>query len=226
MYFHDRTEAATLLAERLAHYAGEHPLVLAIPRGAVPMAKVIADTLGGDLDVVLAAKIPAPANPEFAIGTVAENGWMQLAEWADEVGASTEYIERQKQALMEKMRNRRSEYSALRAPVDPHDRIVIVVDDGLATGLTMIGALDALRKTQPRKLVVAVPVASMRALEDVGEHADEVICLSSPPHFRSVGQHYEDFTQVSDQEVTQILGDARRESFRAGATPAPDAPRQ
>jgi putative phosphoribosyl transferase len=228
MYFRNRTEAATLLAEKLAHYAGEHPLVLAIPRGAVPMAKIIADTLGGDLDVVLAAKIPAPANPEFAIGTVAENGWMQLAEWADEVGATAEYIERQKQALMEKMCQRRAEYSALRAPVDPRDRTVIVVDDGLATGLTMTGALDALRKMHPRKLVVAVPVASLRALEDVGEHADEMICLSSPPHFRSVGQHYEDFSQVSDLEVAQTLGSAKSDGggFRAGATPAPSAPHQ
>ncbi|HEU4709032.1 MAG TPA: phosphoribosyltransferase family protein [Methylophilaceae bacterium] len=212
MHFHDRTEAANLLAERLAPYAGEHPLILAIPRGAVPMGKILADMLGGDLDVVLAAKIPAPGNPEFAIGTVAENGWMQLAEWAIQAGASPEYIERQKEALMEKMRKRRMEYTALKAPINCAGRTVIVVDDGLATGMTMIGALDALNKMHPRKLVVAVPVASMQALEDVGQHADEVVCLSAPRHFQSVGQHYDDFSQVSDEEVADILKGAVRHS--------------
>lgn len=228
MHFHDRNEAAALLAERLAHYAGESPLVLAIPRGAVPMGKMIADALGGELDVVLAAKIPAPGNPEFAIGTVAENGWMHLAEWAKEVGATQDYIARQKDVLMEKMRNRRVEYSALKPAINPRGRIVIVVDDGLATGLTMMGALDALRKAGPRKLVVAVPVASQRALEDVSRYADEMVCLSSPSYFRSVGQYYEDFSQVSDAEVSQILSleNAEANRIKAAAAPAPGAPRR
>jgi len=212
MHFHDRTEAANLLAEQLASYAGEHPLILAIPRGAVPMGKILADALDGDLDVVLAAKIPAPGNPEFAIGTIAENGWMQLAGWAGQAGASAEYIEHQKAALMEKMHKRRLEYTALKSPVSVRNRTVIVVDDGLATGMTMIGALDALKKMQPRKLIVAVPVASLQALEDVRRHADEVVCLSSPRHFQSVGQHYDDFSQVSDEEVTDILKVAVRHS--------------
>lgn len=228
MHFRDRNEAAALMAEKLAPYAGKHPLILAIPRGAVPMGRIIADALGGELDVVLAAKIPAPGNPEFAIGTVAENGWMQLAEWAPQVGATAEYVARQKQALMEKMQQRRMEYSALKPSVDPHGRIVIVVDDGLATGLTMIGALDALRKAEPRKLVVAVPVASLRALEDVGQHADEVICLHSPYNFHSVGQYYEDFSQVSDAEVTQVLGSTHpaASQLRDGEKPAPSVRRQ
>lgn len=205
MIFSNRDEAAHLLAEQLAPYAGDKPLVLAIPRGAVPMAKIIAEALDGDLDVVLSAKIPAPRNPEFAIGTVAENGWMHIAEWAIEVGATAEYIEQQKQALMEKMRRRRIEYTALKAPISCENRTVIVVDDGLATGLTMMGALDALKKMHPRKLVVAVPVASQRAVADVGAHADEIVCLSAPEFFQSVGQYYEDFSQVSDEEVREIL---------------------
>lgn len=228
MQFRDRNEAAALLAENLATYAHEHPLVLAIPRGAVPMGKIIADALGGELDVVLAAKIPSPSNPEFAIGTVAENGWMQLAGWVNEVGASPEYVERQKEVLMEKMHNRRREYSALRPAIDPRNRVVIVVDDGLATGLTMIGALDALRKTEPRKLIVAVPVASIQALQEVERHADEVVCLFSPPYFRSVGQYYDDFSQVSDVEVTRILSNENLGGIRLtdGAAPAPDARRR
>lgn len=228
MQFHDRNEAAGLLAEKLMHYRGTHPLILAIPRGAVPMGKIIANALDGELDVVLAAKIPAPDNPEFAIGTVAENGWMQLAEWADEVGATPVYIENQKADLLAKLHQRRMAYSALKPSIEPRHRVVIVVDDGLATGMTMIGALDALRKTEPQKLVIAVPIASQRALAEVERHADEVICLSSPSHFRAVGQYYEDFSQVSDAEVAQILGDESTgvSGFRAGAMPAPDAPRR
>lgn len=228
MQFRDRTEAATLLAERLAHLAGEHPLVLAIPRGAVPMGKIIADALDADLDVVLAAKIPAPNNPEFAIGTVAENGWMKVAGWAYEVGATAEYIERQKKLLLEKIHRRRMEYTALKAPVSCENRTVIVVDDGLATGFTMIGALDALKKMRPHKLIVAVPVASSQALEDVCEHTDEVVCLSTPQHFQSVGQHYVDFSQVSDEEVADILGgnSALRLTLKSDAAPAPGAPRR
>lgn len=228
MSFRDRDDAASQLAERLAHYAGKHPLVLAIPRGAVPMGKIIADTLDGDLDVVLAAKLPSPNNCEFAIGTVAENGWMQVANWAGETGATPEYMEGQKLILMEKMRKRREEYAALKAPLDPQGRIVIVVDDGLATGLTMIGALEALKKAQPDKLVVAVPVASTSALADVREHADEVICLSTPRYFQSVGQHYDNFSQVSDEEVTEILKDAAfgRTGPRSAVAPVQGAPRR
>jgi predicted phosphoribosyltransferase len=226
MQFRDRTEAARLLAEKLTSLTREHPLVLAIPRGAVPMGKIIADTLDGDLDVVLAAKIPAPNNPEFAIGTVAENGWMKVAGWAYEVGATAEYIEQQRKLLLGKIRRRRMDYTALKAPVSCENRTVIVVDDGLATGFTMIGALDALKKMGPGKLIVAVPVASSQALEEVSEHADEVICLSVPQHFQSVGQHYVNFSQVSDEEVAGILGGHSAFDLmpKSGAGPAPDAP--
>src|SRR5690606_26510634 len=155
-------------------------------------------------------------------------GWMKVAGWAHEVGATAEYIEQQKKLLLEKIRRRRMEYTAYKAPVDCKNRTVIVVDDGLATGFTMIGALDALKKMQPNKLVVAVPVASSQALEEVREHADEVVCLSIPQHFQSVGQHYEDFSQVSDEEVADILGgnSTVRLTLKPDATPVPGAPRR
>jgi putative phosphoribosyl transferase len=228
MHFRNRNEAAALLAERLSPHAGERPLVLAIPRGAVPMGRIIADALDGELDVVLAAKIPAPGNPEFAIGTIAENGWMQLADWADETGVTPRYVEQQKALLADKLRKRRMEYAAFRPLIDPRGRIVIVVDDGLATGLTMTGALSALRISGPRRLIIAVPVASINALEDVSRHADEVVCLSSPEHFQSVGQFYDDFSQVSDEEVAQILrGDAAGPSrLTTRVAPVPGVPRQ
>lgn len=136
--FRDRNDAASRLAEALIQYRGQHPLVLAIPRGAVPMAKVVAGVLDGDLDVVLVRKLRAPGNPEFAIGAVDETGWTYLADYAGQVAGSTDYIEAEKAAQLDVMRERRNSYTPIRPPLDPLGRIVIVVDDGLATGATMM----------------------------------------------------------------------------------------
>lgn len=205
MFFHDRAEAANLLANKLAQYKGQHPLVLAIPRGAVPMAKIIADELEGELDVVLVAKIPAPMNPEVAIGAIAENGWAHIAEWAFESGATPEYIEEQIELLLKKIHDRRNQYSALHPPISCKDRIVIVVDDGLATGATMISALHSVREMEPKELVMAVPVSPPQALDDVKKHADVIVFLVKSTNFHAVGQFYERFPQVSDEEVIEIL---------------------
>ncbi|HZV97431.1 MAG TPA: phosphoribosyltransferase family protein [Methylophilaceae bacterium] len=209
MFFNDRIDAAVLLAQKLARYKNKNPLILAIPRGAVPMAKVIADKLNGDLDVVLVSKLPAPMNPEFAIGAIAENGWTHIADWAADTGATPEYIEEQKKAQLEKMRQRRKQYTALLEPIDCRDRITIVVDDGLATGATMITALHSLRKMEPKELVVAVPVSSPTALAEVEKYADTVIFLLAPMFFRAVGQFYAEFPQVSDKEVMETLAAKR-----------------
>lgn len=205
MFFRDRAEAANLLAYKLAQYKGQNPLVLAIPRGAVPMAKIIADELNGELDVVLVAKIPAPINHEFAIGSVTENGLTYIADWAAESGATQEYIDEQVELLLKKMHARRNQYTALLTPINAKDRIVIIIDDGLATGATMIAALHSIRKMQPKLLVMAVPVASPSALEEAKKYADVVVFLLAPMHFRAVGQFYESFPQVSDEEVIEIL---------------------
>ncbi len=205
MTFSNRDEAAVLLAERLAPYRDQHPLVLAIPRGAVPMGRIIADALGGDLDVVLVRKLGAPGNAEFAIGSVDESGWVYVADYAASVGADAAYIEAEKNKQLAVMRQRRAEYTPVRAPIDPAGRIVIVVDDGLATGSTMISALHALRSQSPAKLVAAVPVSPPDTLKKVAALADEVVCLSAPAHFAAVGQFYQEFNQVSDAEVIAIL---------------------
>ena len=211
MIFRDRIDAGRQLARRLEVWRGESPIVFAIPRGAVPMAKVIADALDGELDVVLTRKLGAPGNPEFAIGAVDETGWSYIADYAESVGATRSYVERVIAAEMETMRRRRAEYTPIRPPLDPAGRVAIVVDDGLATGATMIAALHGLRARRPRRLICAVPVASSEAVAKVSPHADEVVCLDTPESFHAVGQFYRDFRQVEDSEVIALL--------RAAGTP-------
>lgn len=203
--FRDRDEAASCLAERLLAYKGKHPLVLAIPRGAVPMAKVIAERLGGDFDVVLVRKLRAPQQPELAIGSVNEDGWTYQASFAELYGADRDYIEAEKRAQMETIRQRRAQYTPIRPPISPHGRIVIVVDDGLATGATMISALHGLRAAKPDKLICAVPVSPPDTLNKLSELADEIVCLDAPMHFQAVGQFYRHFPQVDDAQVIALL---------------------
>jgi len=205
MPFLDRNEAADRLAERLSPYRGQHPLVLAIPRGAVPMALRIATALQGEIDVVLVRKLGAPFNAEFAIGSVDESGWTYIGDYAASAGATPEYIEVEKSRQMEIMRLRRAQYTPIRPPLDPAGRIVIVVDDGLATGSTMISALHALKSKAPAKLICAVPVAPSDTIEKVAAYCDEVVCLETPWDFRAVGQFYRSFPQVEDEEVIALL---------------------
>lgn len=205
MVFEDRNDAARQLVAALARYRGKHPLVLAIPRGAVPMGRLIADALGGELDVVLVRKLGAPGNPEFAVGAVDEAGWEYIADYAAEVGASKTYLAEEADAQLATMRARRATYTPARAPVDPAGRIVIVVDDGLATGATMMAALHSVRARGPKRLVCAVPVAAAESLEMVRPHADEVVCLDTPAAFHAVGQFYRTFGQVEDREVVAAL---------------------
>ena len=177
------------------------------------MGKIVADRLGGELDVVLTRKLHAPGDPEFAIGAVDETGWTYLADYAEQTGASRQYVERQVAIELETIRRRRATYTPGRAPIDASDRVVIVVDDGLATGATMIAALHAMRSRGPRMLVCAVPVASRDALVKVRAYADEVVCLQAPDIFYAVGQFYRSFPQVDDREVIALLRPASRTSI-------------
>jgi predicted phosphoribosyltransferase len=213
--FASRLEAADALARQLADHRGRHPLILAIPRGAVPMGRVIADALQGDLDVVLVRKLGAPGNPEFAVGAMDETGWAYVADFAASVGADEAYLRTECAAQRLLLDRRRALYTPSRPPIDPCGRTAIVVDDGLATGATMIAALHSVRSRSPARLVCAVPVAAPDALERVRSLADEVVCLMAPEYFHAVGQFYDDFRQVEDAEVVALLagrqapGDAR-----------------
>ena len=203
--FLDRVAAAKRLAAALDHYRGKNPLVLAIPRGAVQMGRVVADELEGELDVVLVRKLRAPASPEFAVGAIDETGWVYLAPHARAAGATDQYLEQEQHAQLEILKKRRALYTPGRPPIDPAGRITMVVDDGLATGATMIAALHAVRVKDPAKLICAVPVAAPDSLELIQPYADEVVCLEAPANFHAVGQFYRSFPQVEDEEVVALL---------------------
>jgi predicted phosphoribosyltransferase len=176
------------------------------------MAKIIADALAGDLDVVLVRKLGYPGQPELAIGAIDESGNTFLADYAADVEVA--YLEAEKKEQAEVIRRRRALYTPARPPLDPHNRIVIVVDDGIATGATMVTALRAIRAKNPQKLIAAVAVASSQAARSIARECDTLVCLDVPAEFYAVGQFFRDFSQVSDEDVVETL---RRSETRISA---------
>lgn len=219
--FHDRLDAARQLAAALDHHRGQHPLVLAIPRGAVPMGAVQARALGGELDLVLVRKLPAPYSDEFAVGAVDESGWVYLAPHAAATGADADYLARVRREQLAEIARRRNAYTPGRAAAPVRGRTVIVVDDGLATGATMLAALHAVRQRGPAHLVCAVPVGPRDSVERVRPATDELVCLYTPAGFEAVGQFYARFPQVTDDEVVSAL---RGAAAGAGGEPGTGAP--
>ena len=219
--FYDRREAGARLAEALDEYRGKDVLVLGIPRGGVPVAAEVACGLDAELDVVVARKLGAPTSPELAIGAVTANGGRFLnEELIRELGVSDAYLERVAAEQMAEARRREERFRGPHAIGEVTRRTVIVVDDGLATGATMRAAVRSVRKQEPARLVVAVPVGSAEACAALREEADEVVCLYQPVPFFAVGAFYEHFEPTEDAEVQQILEEwhaARRQAgTRAG----------
>ena len=209
MPFENRAQAGQLLARRLDTYRGQHPLVLAIPRGAVPMGKIVTDALDGELDVVLVRKLRAPENPELAIGSIDETGTVYLDPDTRHLW-SEPYLDTEKKTQLETLQRRRQMYQPAGSPIDAAGRVVIVLDDGIATGSTMIAALRAVRARHPSKLIAATGVASSDTLQRIRQEADEVVCLETPEFLYAIGYHFRDFSQVSDEEVVATLREARK----------------
>ena len=218
--FRNREHAGWLLVERLREEgavaaAPSRPLVLAIPRGGVEVGAVLARGLAADLDVVLARKLRAPSRPELALGAVSEDGVVHLNHFAaslTDVGDA--WIEGERKRQMGEIARRRTLYRGVRPPAPVAGRTVILVDDGLATGATMIAALRTVRAAQPARLVVALPVAAPERLAAVEAACDRLVCLVSPTDFVAVGQWYRSFEQVSDERVVELLRD-----YGSAATP-------
>ena len=210
--FRDRADAGRRLAERLAAMALERPVVLVLPRGGVPVGAEIAKALGAPLDVAFVRKIGAPDQPELAVGAIADGTDPEIVlnqKVVQELGLSEEYLTAQATRELGAIEQRRREYQALRPQIEWAGRDVIVVDDGVATGMTMQAALRHIRRQHPRRLIAAAPVTSREALVLLRKEADEVVCLGSPSGFGSVGSFYDVFTQVSDEEVAALLKSAR-----------------
>lgn len=208
--FRNRRSAGRLLAKQLLKFGGDHPLVLALPRGGVPVAYEVAQKLDADLDLLLVRKIGAPHHPEYGIGAVVDGDNPQVLvsrDILDHLAVPAGYIHNEAQKQLREIERRREEYLGGRKPVPISGRTVIVVDDGIATGSTVRAALRAIRQKSPSKLVLAVPVAPPDTIMALQRECDEVICLVTPDPFFAVGAHYEDFHQTSDEEVRELLAD-------------------
>lgn len=216
MRFRNREEAGELLAERLETYRGDRPVVLGIPRGGVPMASLVAARLGADLDVMLVHKLRAPYQPELALGSVDESGRLYLAPSGSDPAVSPLQLDAEVRAQRALLKRRRERYTAAHPRVDLAGRTVILVDDGLATGATAIAAIRAARAERAARVIVAVAVAPPDTIARLRTEADDVVCLYAPWLFGAVGEFFEDFSEVSDDDVVAILA-----KTRSHPTPAP-----
>jgi putative phosphoribosyl transferase len=213
MLFRDRRESGRLLATQLTRYAGRPDLlVLGLPRGGVPVACEVAQSLGAPLDVFLVRKLGVPGHEEVAMGAIATGGVQVINEdLVRQLGLPSEAIATVAAREQRELERREREYRGSRPAPGVAGKTVILVDDGLATGFTMRAAVQALRRLKPARVVVAVPVASPESCEELTSFADDVVCAVTPRAFRAVGQWYEDFSETSDEEVRSLLAPAIQE---------------
>jgi putative phosphoribosyl transferase len=212
--FRDRSEAGRALAARLSVWSGRTDVVVvALPRGGVPVAAEVADALQAPLDILVARKLGLPGHEELAMGAVAPNGIVVLDEpLIARVGVSAAAVAAVRQKEERELERRQTVYRGGRSEADVAGRIVILVDDGLATGATMRAALQSLRSRHPARIVVAVPVGARETCEKLQSVADEVVCAITPAPFYGVGQWYDDFAQTTDREVIDLLHRAKSAS--------------
>ncbi len=211
MMLSDRRDAGRQLAKRLLLRNYENPVVLALPRGGVPVGYEIALALAAPLDLILVRKIGAPQQEELAVGAIADGDqpeWVTDPQRIQDLGITEVYFDQAKATALREIERRRRAYCGDRSPADVAGRTAIVVDDGIATGSTMRAALLAVRRRKPAKLVLVVPVAPDDTLRRLCHDVDEVVCLETPADFYAVGQFYEDFSQLRDEEVTALLTQA------------------
>lgn len=219
MIFRDREEAGRRLGNALLPYRGENAYVLAIPRGGVVVGAVVARLLGAPLDVIVPRKLRSPYNPELAVGAVAHDGTVYLdTSLSDSMGGDEAYLKQEVQYQRAEIARRLAAYRGGDEYPSMGGRTAVVVDDGIATGSTMIAALRAVRKMSSQQVVAAIPVAPAEGLQRLRSEADHVVCLYAPPAFYAVGQFYEDFTQTTDEEVMRLL----REAAARGVHVEPD----
>jgi putative phosphoribosyl transferase len=204
MLFRNREDAAEMLIPYLHRYRNKSSIVLAVPRGGVPVAYPIAKTYRLPLDLLMVKKIGHPTHPEFAIGAV--NLEDQIIDEGTAVSQS--YINDEVDRIRKSLKNRHEQFTEGRKPLDLENKTIIIVDDGVATGNTILSAIKMLRKRNPQKIVVAIPVAPWETAEKIRQQVDDLICPYTPDPFIGVGQHYMDFTQVSDEEVMELLRNA------------------
>lgn len=210
--FADRSEAGRLLAARLVHLAPDKPLVLALPRGGVPVGFEIARALGAELDLLMVRKLGAPGHPEFAIGAIVDGAAPQLVlnpAARRLIEADSTYVEQEKHRQLVELERRRRAYLGERPAPQIAGRTVIIVDDGVATGATISAAIRGARQAGPARLVLAVPVAPQDTARQLRTLCDDLVVLALPDPFFSVGQHYRDFSQTGDAEVIRLLALAR-----------------
>lgn len=210
--FADRREAGVRLAGQLAKFAPDNPLILALPRGGVPVAFEVAKLLDAQLDLLIVRKIGAPDHEEFGIGAVVDGANPQLVLNEDivrQLAVSKEYLSAETQRQLAEIERRRTAYCGDRQPAEIGGRTVIVIDDGIATGGTMKAALRGIRRNHPARLILAVPVAPPSTLRKLQAECDEFVCLSLPEPFGAVGTFYQDFRQTDDEEVIALLDKAR-----------------
>jgi putative phosphoribosyl transferase len=221
--FTDRSEAGCALAQRLLRLKEERPVVLALPRGGIPVGYEVARALETPLDLILVRKIGAPFQPELALGAVVDGSRAETVlneEFVREFEIPESYIAEESARQLTEIERRRRLWLADRARVPVAGRTAIVVDDGIATGATMEAALHATRRADPKRLVLATPVAPPDTLERLRPQVDEVVCLATPRLFAAIGLFYEDFRQLSDEEVVDLLRRATRSEPEPIATPS------